>query len=76
MVTMYRFHEHDAITFDRRFRFCFVNPWEAERLQPYWYSSVAYWYGDTPTPSQPALPGHESVLQLYRTRDTDHISIP
>lgn len=76
MVTMYRLHDHDAISFDRRIKFKFVNPWDVERLKPYWYSSVAYYYLDTPTPKRPALPSHDQVMQLYRTRDTDHISIP
>ncbi len=76
MVTMYRFHEADAVAFDRRFKLAFVNPWEVDRLKPYWYSSVAYYYGNTPTPPQPPLPPHEEVMKLYRTRDTDHISIP
>ena len=76
MVTMYRLHDEDAIAFDRRFKLAFVNPWDPERLKPYWYSSVAYWYNDKPDPKQPPLPSHAEVMQLYRTRDTDHISIP
>jgi hypothetical protein len=76
MVTMYRFHEHDAVAFDRRIRFVFLNPWDPERLKPYWYSSVAFWYGDSPAPKQSRLPNHGKVINLYRTRDTDHLSIP
>ncbi|MHC4445514.1 MAG: glycoside hydrolase family 172 protein [Planctomycetota bacterium] len=76
MITMYRLHENDAIAFDRRIKFAFVNPWEPERLKPYWYSSVAYWYNHTPVPQQPQFPNHQQVMQMYRTRDTDHISIP
>ena len=76
MVTMYRLHAHDAIAFDRRIRFEFMNPWDAERLKPYWFSSVAYWYNDRPDPQQPALLTQAEVLQLYRGRDTDHLSIP
>jgi hypothetical protein len=76
MVTMYRFHDEDAITFDRRIRITFVNPWQVERLKPYWFSSVAYWYSDTPAPRQPKLADHKAVTRLYRTRDRDHISIP
>lgn len=76
MVTMYRFHDDDAIAFDRRIRFVFVNPWEPDRLKPYWYSSVAYWYNNNPAPKMPVLPDHKTVLNLYRTRDTDHLSIP
>jgi hypothetical protein len=76
MVTMYRFHEADAIGFDRRIKLTFENPWEVERLKPYWYSSVAYWYAGQPGPPQRRLPSHRQVMQLYRTRDTDHLSIP
>ena len=76
MVTMYRFHDADAIAFDRRIRIAFVNPWDPDRLKPYWYSSVAYWYHDTPAPALPKLPAHAEVMQLYRTRDRDHVSIP
>lgn len=76
LVTMYRFHDEDAIAFDRRIRFAFVSPWKPERLKPYWYSSVAYWYGERPDPAQPALPDQKGVLSMYRTRDTDHLSIP
>jgi hypothetical protein len=76
MVTMYRLHGEDAIGFDRRIKFEFVNPWDPERLKPYWYSSVAYWYNHLPEPGQPALPDHARVMQQYRFRDRDHISIP
>lgn len=76
MVTMYRFHEHDAIAFGRRIRFVFLNPWEPDRLKPYWYSSVAFWYGDSPSPKQPRLANHKKVMNLHRIRDTDHLSIP
>jgi hypothetical protein len=76
MVTMYRLHEHDAISFDRRFKMVFRNPWEPERLKPYWYSSVAYYYSDSPEVEQPKLPSRWQVTQLYRTRDRDEISIP
>jgi hypothetical protein len=76
MVTMYRLHDEDAIAFDRRIRMEFVNPWTPDRLKPYWYSSVAYWYGGSPEPGQPALPDHAGVMQQYRFRDRDHVSIP
>lgn len=76
MVTMYRLHDEDAIAFDRRIRFAFVNPWDPERLKPYWYSSVAYFYSERPDPPQPPLPAPAEVLSYYRTRDTDHLSIP
>lgn len=76
MITMYRFHDEDAIGFDRRIRMAFVNPWDPDRLKPYWYSSVAYYYNDAPAPPQPDFPDQTAVLSYYRTRDRDHLSIP
>lgn len=76
MVTMYRLHEHDAIAFDRRIKMEFVTPWNPDRVKPYWYSSVAYWYSDKPNPGQPPLPDHAVLMQQYRFRDRDHVSIP
>lgn len=76
MVTMYRLHADDAIAFDRRIKFEFVNPWDPERLKPYWYASTAYWYGQSPEPGQPPLADQKGVLSQYRFRDRDHVSIP
>lgn len=76
MVTMYRLHDRDAIAFDRRIKMEFVTPWNPDRVQPYWYSSVAYFYNSKPNPAQPALPDHNALMQQYRFRDTDHVSIP
>jgi hypothetical protein len=76
MVTMYRLHDRDAIAFDRRFKMEFVTPWNPDRVQPYWYASVAYFYSKTPNPTQPPLPDHAALMQQYRFRDTDHVSIP
>ena len=76
MVTMYRFHVADAIRFDRRLRMTFVNPRPASELHPYWYSSVAYWYSQSPAPPQPPLPPHDETVRMYRTRDRDHQAIP
>jgi hypothetical protein len=45
-------------------------------LHPYWYSSVAYWYGQAPAPPLPPLPSHEQTLCMYRTRDRDHQAVP
>jgi len=76
MATMYRLHDEDAVAFDRRIRIEFLNPWQPERLKPYWYSSVAYWYNHAPAPVQPKLPDHKAVLGMYRTRERDHLSVP
>ncbi len=76
MVTMYRLHDEDAIAFDRRIKVAFVNPWDPDRLKPYWYSSVAYLYSEKPEIAQPPLPDQAGVLSYYRTRDRDHLSVP
>lgn len=76
MVSMYRFHIDDPISFTRRIRMRFVNPWETERLRDYWYSSVAFYYGDRPDPEPVPLPDADGLLSMYRTRDQDHTSIP
>jgi len=74
-VAMYRLHENDAIHFNRRLKFVFQNPWEADRLQTFRHSSVAYLYLDRPAPA-PALPSTDDLLCWYRIRDCDHQSIP
>jgi hypothetical protein len=76
VITMYRFHESDRIAFERRIRFEFLNPWKAERLKPYWYSSAAFFYSDRPDPLHPELPSHADTVNFYRMRDRDHLSIP
>lgn len=76
MVTMYRFHTADAIRFDRRIRMAFINPRPVSELHPYWYSSVAYWYGQSPSPPLPPLPAHGQTVGMYRTRDRDHQAVP
>lgn len=75
-IAMYRFHEADAIAFQRRFKMDFVNPWDPKRLKPFCYSSVAYAYLDSPSGSGPALPARKDLLIWYRIRDRDHQSIP
>jgi hypothetical protein len=75
MVSMYRFHEHDAFAFSRGIRFQFRNPWKPERLKPFRSSSTAYWYHEG-TAAVPALPPAGELVSLYRMRDADHQSIP
>jgi hypothetical protein len=72
---MYRVHEADAVHFKKRIKFQFVNPWEPDRLKPFVYSSVAFYYLDTPNGSGLKLPDRKALL-CYRIRDTDHISVP
>jgi hypothetical protein len=75
MVSMYRFHENDAVSFRRRILFEFRNPWKADRLKPFRSTATAYWYRDGPAPV-PALPPREELTRLYRVRDVDHQSMP
>jgi len=74
-IAMYRIHEADAIHFKKRIRFQFVNPWEPERLKPFVYSSVAFYYLNSPGGSGKAMANREDLL-CYRIRDRDHLSLP
>jgi hypothetical protein len=76
MVSAYRFHEHDAISFQRSIRFEFRNPWKPERLKPFRWSSTAYWYQDRAVAVRDRLPPREELARLYRIRDVDHQSQP
>lgn len=75
-IAMYRWHEADAIYFNDRFRMEFVNPFDAERLKPFMFSSVAFGYRDRAAGDGRALPGREQLLIFDRIRDCDHQSIP
>lgn len=75
-VAMYRIHEEDAVHFSAGFRMAFVNPWQADHLKPYAFSSVAFAYLNTPEGQNPKLPAREDLLCWYRVRNTDHQSIP
>jgi len=74
-VAMYRIHEQDAIHFDRSLRFAFQNPWDADRLQTFRYSSVGFLYLDRSVPA-PEMPARDELLGWYRIRECDHQSIP
>ena len=76
MVSMYRFHENDAINFYKSLEVSFINPWEAERLKPFKFTSTAYWYQDKPSKLLIELPDSDKLVDLYRIRDVDHLSIP
>ena len=76
-VAMYRIHERDAVHFRSRIRFRFVNPWEPERLKPFAYSSVAFYYLATPGGSARAKPlAARDLLCWYRVKNTDRLSVP
>lgn len=75
-IAMYRLFEADAIRFERRFRFRFVNPWAPERLSPYAYSACTFLYLEAPGGCAPAIPSRPELLCWYRVRDTDRLSVP
>lgn len=76
MITMYRFHEEDAISFERNIRVAFENHWKGGHLLPFWYSSTAYWYQEEASGLRFDLPSAEQLMSQYRIRDVDHQSIP
>ncbi len=75
-VGMYRVHEADAIHFNQRFKFTYVNPCAPERLRPFVFSSVAYLYLASPAGQGRPLPPAKELLCWYRIRNSDHQSIP
>lgn len=76
MVSMYRFHEADAIHFEKGLRLEFVNPWKPDALLPYWYSSTAYYYLDAPCAAAPPTYTADEMMGMYVIRDTEHIAVP
>jgi len=75
-VAMYRVHEADAIRFQDRLRFAFVNPWSPDRLRPFCFSSVAFLYLDKPAGQGAPIPPAKELMCWYRIRNTDHQSVP
>ena len=75
-VAMYRVHEADAIHFQERLKFAFVNPWSPDRLKPFCFSSVAYLYLDKPDGQGVPIPSAKDLMCWYRIRNSDHQSIP
>ena len=75
-VAMYRVHETDAIRFQERLKFAFVNPWSADRLQPFCFSSVAFLCLDKSEGQGAPIPSAKDLMCWYRIRNTDHQSIP
>jgi hypothetical protein len=74
-VAMYRIHDEDAIRFQRRIRFAFQN-YSDYRLSTFSYSSVAFYYLDTPEGCEPPLPDRKDLLCWYRIKDVDHWVAP
>ena len=75
-VAMYRVHEADAIRFEQRLRFDFVNPWAPERLKPFAWSAVGFHYLDKPEGENREIPPVKDLLCWYRIKDVDHLSVP
>lgn len=76
MISMYRFHEADAINFMKKIKIEFNNPFNAQHLKPFKYSSTAYWYLHHASRLSFKLPSAAKLMDLYRIRDVDHQSIP
>ena len=70
-VAMYRIHDTDAIHFNQRFKMEFTNKWEADKLLPFKYSSVAYAMLNSAEGQGQALPSRDELLSWYRVRDID-----
>ncbi len=75
-VAMYRVHSADAIHFRQRLRFEFLHPWKREDINPFFFSSCAFFYLDAPEGQPECDYAVEELLGLYRIRDTDHQSLP
>lgn len=76
MISMYRFHDNDAINFDKNIRVAFENHWKGGHLKPFWYSSTAYWYQDRAMELLYLFPSTDELMGMYRIRDVDHQSLP
>ncbi|MBP6175600.1 MAG: DUF2961 domain-containing protein [Fermentimonas sp.] len=76
MISMYRFHESDAICFDKSFTMLFQSPRPPEHTREFKFSSTAYWYQQSASELLYKLPSKDKLVDLYRIRDTDHQSIP
>jgi len=76
MVSMYRYHDQDAICFNKRFRFDFLNPRAPENTREFKFSSAAFYYQNKPYPLAFQLPEKDKLVDWFRIRDTDHQAIP
>lgn len=75
MVSVYRIHDADAITFDKSIKVHFIHGHKNDAQESN-YSSVGYWYQTEPHIVPWPFPDLEQRLDLYRMRDFDHQSIP
>lgn len=73
MIAMYRFHNQDAVVFNKKIKMKFLNPRPAA---PFKFSSTTYWYQKRAVPLAFTLPQKDKLVDWYRLRDTDHQSIP
>ncbi len=76
MISMYRFHEDDAICFNKNIEIEFINPRPPQATQEFKFSSTAYWYQLQASHLAFQLPPKDKLVDWYRIRDTDHQSIP
>ena len=73
MIAMYRFHEKDAIHFNKSIKMDFINH---RPSLPFKFSSTAYWYQDSAVKLPYSLPKKDRLVDWYRIRDRDHQAIP
>jgi hypothetical protein len=76
MISMYRFHNADAVCFSKNIRMLFQTPRPPERTSEFKFSSTAYWYAQAASPLAFKLPVKEKLVDWYRIRETDHQAIP
>lgn len=76
IISMYRFHENDAISFNKSIEMSFINPRPREHLSEFKFSSTAYWYQREAGNLAFELPPKSKLVDWYRIRDRDHQSIP
>lgn len=76
MVTMYRFHEEDAISFNKSIEFSFIWPLFNDAFKNVKYTSVAYYYLDQAQQPAIPLPEKDAMITWYRTREFDHLAFP
>ena len=76
MISMYRFHDNDAVCFRKSIQMNFLTPRPASRTSEFKFSSTAYWYAQQASPLEFKLPAREKLVDWYRIRQMDHQSIP
>lgn len=76
MISMYRFHDQDAVCFSKNIRMHFQTPRPPERTSEFKFSSTAYWYAEEASKLAFTLPAKEKLVDWYRIREADHQAIP